>query len=218
MKKVRKRTSKGMKDSDRDPDAELAGLRLRLEEAEETLRAIREGEVDAVIVSGSRGDRVFSLTESKNMHRLMVETMSEVALASTLDGTIVYSNGSLCDLLLLTPGQTLGRSIFQFVIEQDREDLCTLILRAQTEKAVARLEFQRSDGALVSFHMSATVLDRPEGPLVCFVGTDLRRIEADREMIQQLNEQRELLAASEQRFRSVLENSLDVNYRLNLIT
>ena len=50
-------------------------LRVRLEEAEEALRAIREGEVDAVIVSGSKGDRVFSLTEAENLHRLMVETM-----------------------------------------------------------------------------------------------------------------------------------------------
>jgi len=34
-------------------------LRRRLEEAEETLRAIREGEVDAVVVTGRRGAQIF---------------------------------------------------------------------------------------------------------------------------------------------------------------
>jgi hypothetical protein len=44
----------------RRPQAENQELRRRLEEAEETLRAIREGEVDAVVVTGSRGTQIFS--------------------------------------------------------------------------------------------------------------------------------------------------------------
>ena len=40
---------------------EISRLRERLEELEETLRAIRTGEVDALIVSGSEGDQVFTL-------------------------------------------------------------------------------------------------------------------------------------------------------------
>ena len=42
--------------------AENQELRRRLEEAEDTLRAIREGEVDAVVVTGSRGVQIFSLS------------------------------------------------------------------------------------------------------------------------------------------------------------
>ena len=33
---------------------------MRLEEAEETLRAIRKGEVDALVVSGPQGDQVYT--------------------------------------------------------------------------------------------------------------------------------------------------------------
>ena len=36
-------------------DVEVDELRRRLDEAEETLRAIREGEVDAVVVDGPQG-------------------------------------------------------------------------------------------------------------------------------------------------------------------
>jgi hypothetical protein len=40
---------------------EVAELRRRLEEAEETIRAIREDEVDAFVVSQGEADRVLTL-------------------------------------------------------------------------------------------------------------------------------------------------------------
>ena len=51
-----------MTDEPSGPDlaAELEGLRTRLAEAEEVLRAIRNGEVDAVVVAGERGEQVYT--------------------------------------------------------------------------------------------------------------------------------------------------------------
>ncbi len=40
---------------------EIINLQYRLEEAQETLRAIGKGEVDAFIVTGSDGENVFTL-------------------------------------------------------------------------------------------------------------------------------------------------------------
>jgi hypothetical protein len=39
-----------------------AGLRARLAESEDTLRAIRAGEVDSLLVTGTHGSRVFTLS------------------------------------------------------------------------------------------------------------------------------------------------------------
>jgi hypothetical protein len=52
----------------------IEDLRRRLEEAEETLNAIHEGAVDAFIVSGCRGEQVFSLFGTELIYRLIVET------------------------------------------------------------------------------------------------------------------------------------------------
>ncbi len=47
--------------SAKDLLAENEDLRLRLEEALDTLRAIRSGEVDALVVSTPQGDQVYTL-------------------------------------------------------------------------------------------------------------------------------------------------------------
>jgi len=48
-------------------------LLLRLEEAEETLRAIRSGEVDALVVSGAQGDQVFTLKDATLPYQVLIE-------------------------------------------------------------------------------------------------------------------------------------------------
>jgi PAS domain S-box-containing protein len=100
--------------------AEIAALRLRLEEAEETLRAIGSGEVDAFVVSGPGGKQIFTLKGAEHPYRLLVETMNEGAATLGLDGTILYCNQSLAALLQIPQEQLIGSKFDSFVAEQDR--------------------------------------------------------------------------------------------------
>ncbi len=67
--------------------AQIEELRARLEEADETLRAIRSGEVDALVVSGPQGNQVFTLKGADSPYRVLVEAMNEGALVLTADGS-----------------------------------------------------------------------------------------------------------------------------------
>src|SRR5436305_11267667 len=73
-------------------------LRRRLEEAEETLRAIRAGEVDAVVVE-SGSEQVFTLETADRPYRLLVEQMPQGAATLTPEGQILYCNRHFADLL-----------------------------------------------------------------------------------------------------------------------
>jgi len=66
---------KQKKQSPSDVMQETLALKARVEELEETLRAIRMGEVDAVLVSSSQGDQVFTLQGAEHPYRLLVETI-----------------------------------------------------------------------------------------------------------------------------------------------
>ncbi len=56
--------------------AEIAALRARLDDAEETLRAIQSGEVDAIVLSGPEGGHIHTLEGAQEPYRVMVEAMS----------------------------------------------------------------------------------------------------------------------------------------------
>ena len=75
----------------------LAELRARLDEAEQTLEAIRSGQVDAVVVSGPQGEQVFSLTGVEHVYRVIIEAMNEGALTMDLGGYILFCNRRFCE-------------------------------------------------------------------------------------------------------------------------
>jgi PAS domain S-box-containing protein len=176
---------------------EIRRLRTELDEAQEALRAIREGEVDAIVVSGSQGDQLFSLTGAESVYRLIVETMQEGALTVTSDGIILSANPQCEPLLRVTSVEMIGRPLEAFVVPDERAALAALLARSQTTPVQQRLVFQASDGAPVPTHVSATALCQPDGPSVCLVVTDLTALEVSLETLRQLREQEAALRASE---------------------
>jgi PAS domain-containing protein len=81
-----------------DPD-ETAELKSRLEETEETLRAIQEYMVDAFVVNREHGIQVVTLNESEIPYRMMVESMNEGAITLIPDGTIFYCNSRFGEMV-----------------------------------------------------------------------------------------------------------------------
>src|SRR5712691_9505415 len=67
-------------------------LRARLDDAEDMLRAIRQGEIDALVVEGAGGNQVYTLHSAEEPYRNLVEEMQEGAVVLTARGDILYSN------------------------------------------------------------------------------------------------------------------------------
>ena len=59
--------------------SQFVNMRERVNELEETLRAIRSGEVDAVVVNAPKGDQVFTLQGAEHPYRLLVEDAARAA-------------------------------------------------------------------------------------------------------------------------------------------
>lgn len=189
--------------------AENAELRARLEEMEQTLRAINEGEVDAVIVTGSGGDRVFSLSEAENLHRLMVETMNEAGLAITPDGMIIFCNNRACGILCLPRERLIGSDLGQFVCTSDADRFRQMLQNCRIAAVDSRIEFLAATGATVPMHVWANYLDRNDIPLICLVATDISRIESDQSLIIQLRDQRQQLIDSRKAALNLMQDAFD---------
>src|SRR5512143_37025 len=123
---------------------ENADLRARLEEAEETLRAIREGEVDAIVVSGSKGDQVFSLSGAESVYRLIVDTMKEAALTVAFDATILFCNSQFSELIRTPHEKILGKRLSDFVSPEEQSSLEVMIAKSKHEPVKQRILFQNA--------------------------------------------------------------------------
>jgi PAS domain-containing protein len=100
--------------------SEIETLRLRLEEAEDTLQAIHSGEVDALVISRPEGEQIFTLQGAEHPYRVLVETMSEGAAFLTADGKIVYCNKQLADLLQVPIEKLINSPLAGRVAHQDQ--------------------------------------------------------------------------------------------------
>ena len=177
--------------------AENEELRRRLEEAEEALRAIRDGDVDAIVVSGTRGDRVFSLAETENLYRLMVETMNEAGMATSLDGTILYCNQRTCALLQRSASELVGHHLSEVVAVQHLDRVSLLLDNATRGTTNDRVMFLAADESPVPMQVWASRAETFEGPMISMVGTDLSLLEADQALLAHLGEQQKALQARE---------------------
>ena len=99
---------------------ENSALREKLREAEETLDAIRNGDVDAVVVSGADDvPRVYTLETADQTYRLLVEEMQEGALTLTRSGDILYCNRRLAELVETQLEQVIGGSLARYIAPAD---------------------------------------------------------------------------------------------------
>src|SRR5512143_4241330 len=97
--------------------AEIELLRNRLAEPEQTLEAIRNGAVDAFVVSEPQGERVYALRRAAPPYRLIVEEMAEGAATLDADGTIIYANRRLAHLLSFAVETLRGHSFRDLVAD-----------------------------------------------------------------------------------------------------
>src|SRR5512145_1945724 len=95
--------------------AEVEELRIRLEEAEETIAAIRSGAVDAFLVQDDGADRVYTLEAADRPYRVLVESMQQGALVLGADGTVLFGNRRFAELVEVPTERLLGTSLLRYV-------------------------------------------------------------------------------------------------------
>src|SRR5689334_21860589 len=88
---------------------EVEELLRRLQEAEETLDAIRSGQVDALVVSGPDGQKVLTPRGAEHLYRVLVESINEGAATLLPDGTILYCTLALARMVQHPLEQVIGK-------------------------------------------------------------------------------------------------------------
>ena len=163
-------------------------MTARLAVAEETLRAIRRGEVDSVVVAGKLGDRVFTLEGAERAYRVLIESMNEGALTLTADKTILYANQCFARMVKCPLEQVAGSSFARFLPAADQAALRSLIKRPGKAGAKLQVQLLASDGSSIPAQISIRLLARnpfSHAPIGMVV-TDMTEARRSEEMLRAL--------------------------------
>lgn len=151
---------------------ETERLRSRLLEVEETLRAIRSGEVDALVVETAGEDQVFTLEGADQTYRLIVEQMQKGAATLSEGGVVLYCNPFLAGLLGAPLEKVMGASLSRFLDKATASYFGRLREAAASGVSRGEILFQTSRGPVLT-QVSITVLVLSSGVLHCVIVTDL---------------------------------------------
>jgi PAS domain S-box-containing protein len=210
------------------PASEVAQLRARLAEAEETLQAIRNGEVDALVIRRPEGERVFTLQGADAPYRFLIEEMSQGALLLGPEGTVHYANAQFARWIGLPLGQVIGSAWDRFFAPGARAPLQGLLQAARETSVQADLHLLSEDGTLRPVGISLSWLEREQIKGFSVVVTDQSPAKQAEE---RLRESLAMAERREERFRAFFHTPavgtaelgpdgrfLEVNERLSQIT
>ena len=177
-------------------------LRARLEEAEETLRAIRNHEVDALMVEGPEGEQVFTLKGAEQPYRIIVEAMGEGAVTIAPDETVLYCNRRFAEIIKRPLHLIIGAAFPTFIAAGDQPLLEQLLGARDGDRKEMTLE--TGDGTEIPAYISARMVCLDDRQVVSMVVTDLT---SQKEAHAQLSESNRLLR-QEIAARKIIEEEL----------
>jgi PAS domain S-box-containing protein len=162
-------------------EAEVASLRVRLAEAEETIEAIQTGQVDALVIHGAEGQRIFSLTGAERPYRALIEQMGEGAAILDRDGSIQYCNRAFADLLSSSLETVIGQMFVDRVLNADQPTFMALLRQAHRLGAHGEIQLALPAGGAVPVFLSLTPLKESDSDSIALVAMDLtERKQAER--------------------------------------
>lgn len=164
-------------------------LRIKLAEAEETLNAIRNGEVDAIVVTGTGAEKIFTLTSAETPYRLLVEEMLEGAVTLSAEGTILYCNQSFEEMVSIPMEQIIGSNFSVFIDDTHKQTFYELLGEIPDKKIKEEIVvFSGSDRR----HLHLSYCPMPEGVLgkICVIVSDITELKKYQEDLQHLVDER----------------------------
>src|SRR6476661_8985050 len=152
---------------------EIAQLRHELADLQQTMAAIRDGEVDAVVVGGPQGEQLYTQISADRPYRVIVEEMGDGALTVSERGVVLYANDRMAQLLGRDRAALLGADVTGLVDPAARHGLAGLLAAGPGVTRRAELDLRAEDGGLVPVLASVTGLEIDDVVVRCLIVADL---------------------------------------------
>lgn len=194
--------------------AELEELRHQLFEANETIEAIRTGQVDALVVEGGDGHQLYTLKTADQAYRVFIEKMNEGAITLNKDGIVLYCNSQFASMVNEPISNVIGSKFVKFVVDADKQVYHQTFKESWKKDSKVELSLQTENNP-VPVQLSVTTLALEQGTALSIILTDLsnqketqRQLQDSIQQLAAMNTALELSNHDLQQFASVASHDL----------
>ena len=181
-----------MAKSDKTLQERIRELEYKLQEANDTIDAIRNGQVDALVVSNSKGPFLYTLKSADHAYRMFIEKMAEGALTLDSAGRIMYSNSKFAELVDRQLMHVIGSPFSQFVADEFKEDFEETFNKSWIENVTSEI-FLSCSPHQVPVKLSMNALDFDGEACLNIIVTDLTIQKENQQELQEKNKLLEIL-------------------------
>lgn len=168
--------------------AENEQLRTQLEEATETIQAIRTGQIDAIVVESNQGHELYTLKTADQTYRVFIETMHEGAVTLNKQGLILYCNSSFASMVDEPLSSVIGSAFITYIAPLCRESYEVFFNQSWLAAGKTEMTLRQADNPLICL-LSATPLVLDEGNCLSLILTDLTLQNQTQALLKSSNEQ-----------------------------
>jgi len=151
-------------------DEELVGLYdlgIRLEEALDTLTAIRTGQVDALVVRSGEAEQVYTLKGANHIYRVLFEMLNEGALTLGADAHILFANTRFAELVGSPLEKVSGASFGTYVALEYQAQFAALLEAGLRGSSKGEISLIHSSGRQVPAMVSLNHVPVEGVPKTC---------------------------------------------------
>jgi len=189
--------------------AELEEIKFQLQEANDTIDAIRTGQVDALVVETKDGSQLYTLKSADHTYRVFIEKMKEGAVTLDQNGIILYSNSQFAEMMNIPLTKVIGLPIIDFIPEQDKKKFLQLIKEGWDLDSKAEIMLKNKEDQLIPFLVSVTSLELDEGTALSVILTDLTLQKENEKQLQLKNQQLEEAKLAAYKMNEELEDKVE---------
>jgi two-component system CheB/CheR fusion protein len=172
---------------------QIKGLLQQLEEANETIEAIRGGQIDALVVREKKGPEIYTLKRGHLNYRVFIENMIEGAVTLNSDGVILYSNSRVGTMLEFSLEKIVGSYFEEYLETSSKKTFNKLFKNGWKSESKGEINLLTHTKKIIPVLLSLNSIEVDEVTSLSMIITDL----TDQKAIQQeLNEKNILLESA----------------------
>ena len=148
-------------------------LQQQLKKANKSIDAIKNGNIDALVIQGKKDIKVYTEKTADKTYRILIEKMHEGAVTLNEEGTILYCNSYFAHLVNLPLQKVIGEKFKKFIGDSSKERLDALIKLGWKSPSQDEITLYTNEARSTCVLMSVNTVSLNNTPVLSIILTDL---------------------------------------------